>query len=196
MCRFMIYKGAKSMLMADLLTHPTRSIITQSYACRERMQNNPLNGDGFGVLILLCCCRCCLTSTECSFSRLVGTQIAQRKLFRKRRIPVFLVSSHQSLRPGRLLAHSLSLTPSHSLSLPYSTNTHILSCRNNVNLKRLATKVRSPLIFAHVRAAIPGMLVSEANCHPFQYGRYLWMHNGESDALANRSTRVIVIQEW
>ena len=36
----------------------------------------------------------------------------------------------------------------------------------------------SPVIFAHVRAAYPGMPVSEQNCHPFQFGRYLWMHNG------------------
>ena len=39
-------------------------------------------------------------------------------------------------------------------------------------------KVESPLIFAHVRAAYPGMLVTEANCHPFQHGRFMWMHNG------------------
>ncbi len=47
-----------------------------------------------------------------------------------------------------------------------------------MNLKRLATKVSSHLIFAHVRAAYPGMMVTEANCHPFQQGRFLWMHNG------------------
>ncbi len=35
-----------SMLMADLLTHPTRSIVTQSYASRERLYQNPTNGDG------------------------------------------------------------------------------------------------------------------------------------------------------
>jgi hypothetical protein len=29
-----------------------------------------------------------------------------------------------------------------------------------------------------VRAAMPGMPVSEQNCHPFQFGRYMWMHNG------------------
>jgi glutamine amidotransferase len=29
-----------------------------------------------------------------------------------------------------------------------------------------------------VRAASPAMRVSEANCHPFHYGRFLWMHNG------------------
>ena len=49
---------------------------------------------------------------------------------------------------------------------------------NNRNLQSLAGHVRSPLFFAHVRAASPGMRVSEANCHPFAAGRYLWMHNG------------------
>jgi predicted glutamine amidotransferase len=53
-----------------------------------------------------------------------------------------------------------------------------LSDRNNENLARLACKIVSPLIFAHVRAAYPGMPVSEQNCHPFAWGRYLWMHNG------------------
>jgi len=50
--------------------------------------------------------------------------------------------------------------------------------RNNENLARLSCKIISPLVFAHVRAAYPGMPVSEQNCHPFQWGRYIWMHNG------------------
>lgn len=45
------------------------------------------------------------------------------------------------------------------------------------NLHRLAEKIRSTCFFAHVRAATAGT-VSELNCHPFQYGRLLWMHNG------------------
>ncbi|KAL6064459.1 glutamine amidotransferase subunit [Balamuthia mandrillaris] len=49
---------------------------------------------------------------------------------------------------------------------------------NNLNLRRLAEKIKSPLIFAHVRAASPGLLINEANCHPFQFGRFMWMHNG------------------
>lgn len=36
---------------------------------------------------------------------------------------------------------------------------------------RLACKITSPLVFAHVRAAYPGMPVSEQNCHPFQASR-------------------------
>ncbi|KAJ1628031.1 nucleophile aminohydrolase, partial [Pavlovales sp. CCMP2436] len=62
--------------------------------------------------------------------------------------------------------------------------TSIQPAWNNLNLGRLARKVRSPLIFAHVRAAYPGMPVSEVNCHPFVYGRYMWMHNGSIASFA------------
>lgn len=48
----------------------------------------------------------------------------------------------------------------------------------NRNLHRLAEKIRSTCLFAHVRAASKGSTVSESNCHPFQYDRFLWMHNG------------------
>lgn len=49
---------------------------------------------------------------------------------------------------------------------------------SNQNLRRLSDHVKTRCFFAHVRAASPGMSVSEANCHPFQHGRFLWMHNG------------------
>eukprot|EP01102_Stenamoeba_stenopodia_P005798 TRINITY_DN16525_c0_g1_i1.p1 TRINITY_DN16525_c0_g1~~TRINITY_DN16525_c0_g1_i1.p1 ORF type:complete len:397 (+),score=44.60 TRINITY_DN16525_c0_g1_i1:117-1193(+) len=49
---------------------------------------------------------------------------------------------------------------------------------NNRNLLRLSNKIKSSCIFAHVRAAPKGSFVSEANCHPFVFGRYLFMHNG------------------
>jgi predicted glutamine amidotransferase len=49
---------------------------------------------------------------------------------------------------------------------------------SNQNLRRFSEHVKSGCFFAHVRAASSGMHVSEANCHPFQYGRFLWMHNG------------------
>ena len=51
------------------------------------------------------------------------------------------------------------------------TFTSITPAWNNDNLGRLACKITSPLVFAHVRAAYPGMPVSEQNCHPFQVGR-------------------------
>jgi len=49
---------------------------------------------------------------------------------------------------------------------------------NNLNLIRLAEKIRSPLFFGHVRAASPGILTTETNCHPFLFGQFMWMHNG------------------
>ena len=59
MCRFTAYIGANPILLADLITRPSRSIIRQSFDCRERTQvaDRPseafqaawLNGDGFGI---------------------------------------------------------------------------------------------------------------------------------------------------
>jgi predicted glutamine amidotransferase len=56
--------------------------------------------------------------------------------------------------------------------------TSITPAWSNRNLLNLVEHTRSGCFFAHVRAASPGMRVSEVNCHPFQYGRFLWMHNG------------------
>ena len=49
---------------------------------------------------------------------------------------------------------------------------------SNRNLHRLSEKIRSDCFFAHVRAATQNFHVSEANCHPFQYRQFMWMHNG------------------
>ena len=126
MCRLACYLGMPIQL-ADLVTKPKRSILTQSYDARERQPHtvehlvmSNLNGDGFGV--------------------------------------GWYSNSSEDQKP--------------------CVFTSILPAWNNNNLARLAEKVYSPLIFAHVRAAYPGMPVSEQNCHPFAYGKYMFMHNG------------------
>jgi predicted glutamine amidotransferase len=48
---------------------------------------------------------------------------------------------------------------------------------NDRNLRDLAGHLASPLVFAHIRAST-GTAIQETNCHPFQHGRWLWMHNG------------------
>jgi glutamine amidotransferase len=48
---------------------------------------------------------------------------------------------------------------------------------NNRNLKELASAIKSPLFFAHIRAST-GSAIQETNTHPFRYGKWLWMHNG------------------
>ncbi len=49
---------------------------------------------------------------------------------------------------------------------------------NNQNLRHLARVTRSRTILAHVRAATPGLPVTELNCHPFSWGPFAFMHNG------------------
>jgi predicted glutamine amidotransferase len=48
---------------------------------------------------------------------------------------------------------------------------------NDRNLRELSQHLRSGLVFAHIRAST-GSPVQQTNCHPFRYGRRLWMHNG------------------
>jgi glutamine amidotransferase len=48
---------------------------------------------------------------------------------------------------------------------------------NERNLHELAGHVSSPLFLAHIRAST-GTAVQQTNCHPFRYGRWLWVHNG------------------
>ena len=50
---------------------------------------------------------------------------------------------------------------------------------NNRNLHNIARVVASDCILAHVRAATQSSGVNEANCHPFRFRRYLFMHNGD-----------------
>ena len=61
---------------------------------------------------------------------------------------------------------------------------------NNVNLNSLSNGTESALVFAHVRASTQGVL-AETNCHPFQYGRLLFMHNGAILAFVQIKRRLI-----
>ena len=51
---------------------------------------------------------------------------------------------------------------------------------NERNLRDLSKHIASPLVFAHIRAAI-GSPVQQTNCHPFRHGSWLFMHNGFVD---------------
>jgi glutamine amidotransferase len=49
---------------------------------------------------------------------------------------------------------------------------------NDSNLRELSAQIRSPLVFAHIRAST-GTPVQQTNCHPFRHGKWMWMHNGQ-----------------
>jgi len=66
---------------------------------------------------------------------------------------------------------------------------------NDDNLRELSGHIRSHLFFAHIRAAI-GSAVQQTNCHPFRYGRWLFMHNGFIDGFASiKRDLVIAVNE-
>lgn len=49
---------------------------------------------------------------------------------------------------------------------------------NDFNLRDLAANIESHMFMAHVRATSLAT-VQETNCHPFRYGNWLFVHNGE-----------------
>jgi predicted glutamine amidotransferase len=48
---------------------------------------------------------------------------------------------------------------------------------NDRNLQNISAHLKSPLVFAHIRASTGGA-IQQTNCHPFRHGRWLFMHNG------------------
>jgi predicted glutamine amidotransferase len=51
---------------------------------------------------------------------------------------------------------------------------------NDANLRDLTAQVASHLFLAHVRRST-GTAVQQSNCHPFQIGKWLFVHNGLID---------------
>ena len=54
----------------------------------------------------------------------------------------------------------------------------VMPAWSDENLLALCANVRSRLFFAHVRAATGGG-ISRQNCHPFHFGPYMFIHNGQ-----------------
>lgn len=61
---------------------------------------------------------------------------------------------------------------------------------NDANLLNLAPVTRSHCLLAHVRAASPGLAVSQVNCHPFVRQRFAFMHNGSVGGFARLRRRL------
>lgn len=55
----------------------------------------------------------------------------------------------------------------------------ILPAWSDSNLLSLCQHITSPLFLAHVRASTEGE-TARANCHPFTYGNWSFMHNGQT----------------
>lgn len=62
---------------------------------------------------------------------------------------------------------------------------------SNSNLLNLAGVIRSHCFMAHVRAATPGLPVSDTNCHPFVSGPLAFMHNGALSGFGEVRQRMV-----
>ncbi len=62
---------------------------------------------------------------------------------------------------------------------------------SNRNLLELARVTKSGCILAHVRAATPGLPISELDCHPFTAGPYSMMHNGDLGGFRQMRRQII-----
>ena len=67
----------------------------------------------------------------------------------------------------------------HELSAHPGVFRSISPAWSNRNLHHLARITRSHCVLAHVRAASDASIVSETNCHPFSWGPFAFMHNGD-----------------
>lgn len=65
----------------------------------------------------------------------------------------------------------------------------ILPAWSDENLRNISRHVRSRTFFAHVRAST-GTATSRPNCHPFAYGSWMFMHNGQVGGYANLRRRI------
>lgn len=50
---------------------------------------------------------------------------------------------------------------------------------SNRGIESIAQRLRAARVFAHIRAASPGLPVQDTNCHPYGHGRFQFMHNGD-----------------
>ncbi len=65
----------------------------------------------------------------------------------------------------------------------------VLPAWSDGNLNDLCRMIQSPLFLAHVRASTFGE-VSRSNCHPFTFGKWSFMHNGQIGNFAQLRRRL------
>ena len=159
-------------MLADLLTRPAHSIINQSYDSKLRVDLlRPLNGDGFGVgwyplrehddskLP---------TDSGGESSRLDNTELVNNAEG----------NADENDSTNNIVQQEFSLINAYTDPDGPCIFSSTLPAWNNINLIRIAEKIKAKLVFAHVRAASPGFPISETNCHPWSFGKWMFMHNG------------------
>ncbi|XBW35212.1 hypothetical protein QEN19_000775 [Hanseniaspora menglaensis] len=174
MCRFLIYKGNDPIRLSNLLTKPQHSIINQSFDSRLRLdRRRPINGDGFGLAYY---------PTFVDGEENKNSELSAAQTY----CDTGIVSEEDNANEHLSDDDSVDLNEINKLyeevveeeeDIGPSVFKAITPAWNNENLRILAERTKSHLMFAHVRASTYGVL-SETNCHPFNYHSITFMHNG------------------
>lgn len=80
----------------------------------------------------------------------------------------------------------------HTLSPNPASFRSVSPAWSNQNLLELSRVTQSGCVLAHVRAATPGLPVTELNCHPFTFGPFAFMHNGDVARFAAIRRRLLM----
>ncbi len=115
----------------------------------------------------------------CRFVLYLGPELTLDQLITEPRNSIIHQSHHAEHRQEPLNGDGFGVAwYAHDVSPEPALFRSIQPAWNNMNLRHLARVTRSTCLLGHVRAASPGLGVSEVNCHPFRAGRYAFMHNG------------------
>lgn len=115
----------------------------------------------------------------CRFVLYLGPELTLDQLITEPRNSIIHQSHHAEHRQEPLNGDGFGVGwYAHEVSPEPALFRSIQPAWNNMNLRHLARVTHSTCLLAHVRAASPGLGVSEPNCHPFSAGRYAFMHNG------------------
>lgn len=115
----------------------------------------------------------------CRFITYAGTPLALVDLLYRPSNSLIMQSYHARERPEPLNGDGFGVgwyVP--QIDRSPCVQRYVTPAWSNRNLHSLAPKVFTECLFAHVRAASPGMAVTELNTHPFCFGSLMWMHNG------------------
>ncbi|ORX39847.1 putative cytoplasm protein [Kockovaella imperatae] len=189
MCRFIVYKGHEPIQLSHLVTRPRHSITNQAFESKLRFPSSrPMNADGFGIgwydpLQTPCQEKDPYPETTSpkspSENPSLSNGVAQRA---EASSPMHPTGSSGVFEGDDADAQQLLADRAKERELENERPCIFKSISpawSNANLERLAEKIRSPLIFAHVRASTMPGAPSEDNCHPWLFGKLMWMHNGE-----------------
>ena len=114
----------------------------------------------------------------CRFAVYLGEEIAIRSLVTEPAYSILHQSFHSHEREEPLNGDGFGIAWYPDGSPEPAILKEVNPAWNSLNLRNVARVTRTRCLLAHVRAATPGLPVTQLNCHPFSLGPLAFMHNG------------------